>query len=372
MIDNAVVVFSGYNTRAVIAFCRWARSNNIIFYIIAKDHSDPVLLTDYRSNVFLIREKTQLDHVEINHWIKEIISKNKHEKLLILPSTEYLNRFLLENRNRIENASCTIPLTNKKTYTEISDKYSFASICSKYSLKVPEEYKDKPKSPPFVAKPRSYSSRNGEQLIPKLIRTTKELEEFNQNELDSDYFFQDLVSGNSLYLLAYIGEKETILFSQENLIQQAKGGSIILAKRSNFHESKTAHEYVKMLHKIGFSGLIMIETFSSERGDFMIEANPRLWGPIQLAIDNDIDLFGPLLRDYGFIIKKNNIKKNNDGLFYFWSGGFTTKAKPFSYHSYSNDEFIKELSDIKQHDIFQRDDSNNIFLKESKISNYRD
>jgi len=109
-----------------------------------------------------------------------------------------------------------------------------------------------------VAKPRTYFSAQGKQLVPQLIINQHDLDKFCDENKD-DYFFQNFINGRSLYLLAYIGQNENILYSQENLIQQARGGSVILAKRSNFHHSDIAKKYVRMLREQKYLGLIMVE-----------------------------------------------------------------------------------------------------------------
>jgi hypothetical protein len=175
--------------------------------------------------------------------------------------------------------------------------------------------------------------------------------------------------GRSYYLLAYIQKNGAdILFSQENLMQQTRGGSIILAKASDFHQTPVAQRYVEMLHDLGFTGLIMVEVRLDESDGcyFMIEANPRLWGPLQFSIDNDIDLFGAMLRDYGFEIsqpKPTPLLANH----YFWSGGITQESQPITYHNYSGNQFVEELPDLRPQDIFLRSDTFDLFLNESKI-----
>ncbi len=371
MINQAVLVISGNNIRAVVAFCRWATAHDVKFHIIAKSKEDSIFLTDYKDRVGFTRDSPQLRHEHFRTWVDSLCTEYGYQRIILLPSTEYLNRFLLENRNSIESGNCLIPLVEERLYRKISDKHSFAKLCQSYGLDIPAEFNYIPEHLPFVAKPRSYFSPKGNQLIPYLINNSQDLENFCRNEEANDYFFQQFIYGRSLYLLAYIGKSgldNNVFFSQENLMQQARGGSIILAKHSKFHHDEIAKHYVTMLRDQNFFGLIMVEVRLDESNGryYMIEANPRLWGPLQFCVDNNVDLFGAMLRDYGFEISKR-LSSCDPVTHYFWSGGLTQQSQPIAYHSYTSVEFIKDSQRLKVQDIFSRKDTLSLFLKESEI-----
>jgi len=42
MNNQAVIVISGYNIRAVIAFCRWATAHDVNYHVVARSKEDPV------------------------------------------------------------------------------------------------------------------------------------------------------------------------------------------------------------------------------------------------------------------------------------------------------------------------------------------
>ena len=368
--NQAVLVISGYNIRAVVAFCRWATAHDVKFHIIAKSKEDPIFLTDYKDYVGYIRDSTQLRHEQFRTWVDSLCHEHGYHRIIILPSTEYLNRFLLENRNFIESENCIIPLVDERLYKNISDKYSFAKLCNAYGLDIPAEFNRIPEQLPFVAKPRANYSAEGNQHIIHLIHNSQDLENFSSNYEENDYFFQQFIYGRSFYLLAYIGKgglNNNVFFSQENLMQQAKGGSIILAKHSKFHHNEIAKHYVTMLRDQNFFGFVMIEVRLDESNGqyYMIEANPRLWGPLQFCIDNNIDLLGAMLKDYEFEIFQK-LMPCNPTTHYFWSGGLTQQSQPIAYHSYTSDEFVKDFSLLKTQDIFLRKDTLNLYLKESK------
>ena len=370
MKNQAVIVISGYNIRAVVAFSRWATAHDINFHIVAKSKEDPIFLTDYKGHVVFTRDSPILRSEHFRSWVEDLSRQYGYQRIIILPSTEYLNRFLLEHRDSIEAENCIIPLVDGRLYRTISDKLSFAKLCQSYGLDIPKEFNYIPECLPFVAKPRTYFSAQGSQLLPQLINNKYDLEKFCGEEETSDYFFQQFVYGRSLYLLAYISQRgvDDILFSQENLMQQARGGSIVLAKQSNFHHDEVAKRYVNMLRDQKFFGLIMVEVRLDKFNGryYMIEANPRLWGPLQFSVDNNVDLFGAMLRDYGFEISKPPPLPHLT-THYFWSGGLSQQSQPITYHSYSSDEFVGQLHSLRPQDIFFRKDTLNLFLKESEM-----
>ena len=367
MKNQAVMVISGYNVRSVVAFCRWATAHDVNFHIIAQSKEDPIFLTDYGKRVVFTRVSPSLISEDFRSWVEDLCRQYGYGRVIVLPSTEYLNRFLLKHRDSIEAKDCILPLVDESLYGTISDKHSFTKLCQSYGLDIPEEFNCLPEQFPFVAKPRTYFSANGKQLVPQLINNQHDLESFRGENKD-EYFLQQFVRGKSLYLLAYLGRNETILFSQENLMQQARGGSIILAKKSNFHHEKVAGNYVAMLRDQKYFGLIMVEVrLDIANGRYyMIEANPRLWGPMQFSVDNNVDLFGAMFRDYGFDISKTT-SSSFTTTHYFWSGGITQQSQPIAYHSYSADEFLKELPNIRTQDIFFRSDTLKLFLEESEM-----
>jgi predicted ATP-grasp superfamily ATP-dependent carboligase len=363
--SKGILILSGYNMRAIVAFCRWAQDQHVPFHLIARNEFDPISLTDFSDRVFLIRKHENLELEDFCIWISRIREKYSYQKVLVLPSTEFLNRFMVNNQNAIELVDGVVPLVNKVLYERISDKYSFGKLCLDFGIPVPEEYNKIPKTFPFVAKPRSYASIFKRQLKPYLIHYEADLADFRQNESLDDFYFQQYIEGKSLYLLASMPRNEKpVLFAQENLMQQANGGSIVLARIDDFHKQRAVVQYLELLAEINFYGLLMIEIrfHKGTQKYFMIEANPRLWGPIQLAVDNGIDFFGSFLRDYKFNVSHFS-SQDRHAQFYYWSGGLTENSK-IVYHNYSKDQFIDEFNSINRCNLFYRKDTMRLFRHE--------
>lgn len=159
---KAVLIFSGYNQRAVVAFLRTLEKNRVSYGIIASSSSDTIFLTKYKEKVVAIRDRVSLDKIDLLKKIEASKQKLEFSKCLIAPSTEALNRFLLDNREEFEKHGCEIPLVSKTIYELISDKKAFSELCKKSNIFVPEEYDDASKAKiPFVAKPKNYFNEQG-------------------------------------------------------------------------------------------------------------------------------------------------------------------------------------------------------------------
>jgi predicted ATP-grasp superfamily ATP-dependent carboligase len=335
-----LLILSGYNIRAVVALCRWARAAAVPVHIVARNADDPIRLTAYAGQVFVTRASAALDPAETAGWISRLRDLHGYDAVIVMPTTEYFNRFVLAHRAAIERAGGIVPLVSAALYAQVSDKAPFAALCASHGISIPVEYDDLPDAPPFVAKPRGYGSASSGRIKPYLVRTAAERHAFLASERPDGFFFQELVDGESLYLLAHMARDGSVTScAQENLMQQAEGGSMVLARAHALHLEPEAERYTGMLRTIGFHGLVMIEVRRSARTGrtVMIEANPRLWGPLQFTLDRGVDLFRPLLADHGVPVQAPSLP----GIvrpFYFWSGGLTPSRGPVAFHNYSPDQ----------------------------------
>ncbi|MCB9248092.1 MAG: ATP-grasp domain-containing protein [Ignavibacteriales bacterium] len=262
-----------------------------------------------------------------------------------------------------------IPLCDEPLYRSISDKYSFGNLCQKYDLQIPYEYNSITNVDyPFVIKAKKYfGATRSVNEKPIIINSEAEFKNI-ENSLDlKSYYFQKFIGGKSIYLLFYISKSGNYsVYSQENLIQQNNGLSIVAAVSSDIHESEISEKYAKMLIEEGFFGLIMIELKKYNENYYMIEANPRLWGPSQLILDSGMDLFYQFANDNNLI---NSPKKKDYklGTKYYWSGGIfldEQNAVANVFHDYSSDKFSKNRSQFEKNDIYKKDDTKLIYESE--------
>lgn len=365
--NKALLIYSGYNQRAVISFIRFIKNYSIKYGIIASDKDDSIFETSYAGKVLYVRQSKELNVKEFSKIVQIACSKLDVNSVVIAPSTEGLNRWLIENRSEIEtNGKVEIPLVSLEMYKVLSDKNSFSRFVNEEGLKVPNEFNlaNLPKN--FVAKPRQYVSANGKSYSPIIINSESQKEAFLGCHDPSNFYFQEYVEGPSYYLLYYCSKNgKTYSYSQENLVQQSGGKSILCAVESTIHNEDISNSYVSLLSTLEFHGFIMIELKRKNGDYFMIEANPRFWGPFELVRKNRPDLFYAFLADYGFKISNSENTAKERGK-YFWLGGYKSELlgkRRLTYYNYSESQLKEALDDWILHDIYNQDDTRKIFNK---------
>ena len=186
-----LLIFSGYNQRAVIAFLRTLESNHIERYkIIASSPQDTILKTKYKTKVFAVRKKRQLDLKEICGLIDQIYQLETCSKVLLVPTTEALNRFILKFREVLEKHNAVIPLVDESLYIRISDKQKFWELCKTNGFLVPKQMaRFNVSQLPVVAKPRTYTAKNGKVFSPVIISSESELHAFDRDYPADDFIF---------------------------------------------------------------------------------------------------------------------------------------------------------------------------------------
>ena len=362
--SRGFVVFSGYNSRAVIAFARAMAHQEVPFCLVARDGADEILRTRFANRVAAIRPDRSLDPQRLAALLDEVRERTGFGRLVLAPTTESLNRVFLEHRELFASGGVDVPLVAQKLYRELSDKLPFTELCRAHGIAVPAAIDDPRQAPlPFVAKPIAYDLVN--PVAPMLICKEEERRAFVARPDMDRFFLQSYVGGRSLYLLLHVGlDQQVLSFSQENFIQQPHGKSIVAACPSDFHHSEEAARYVSMLLAVGFRGLAMIEVREHQGRFAMIECNPRMWGPSQLFVDAmGTNLFEAFARDHGFPCSVRPLLARTDCR-YFWFGGLLDALQGNSsptFHAYSARRLAAELPIWMENDIFRREDGLDLF-----------
>jgi predicted ATP-grasp superfamily ATP-dependent carboligase len=367
---KCVIVFSGFNQRSVVAFLRTMTQYGVEYAVIAKSKEDTILFSEYKNKVLAIRKTSQLVLEDMLSAIQEVQRRHFADEYVVAPSSEALNRFLLKHKQVFSEYRCQIPLVDSDIYELISNKHSFAQLCINNNILVPkEECFSLDMRLPIVAKPKKYFSQiTGESLSPQILNTCDDLKMFCDQHYIDDFYFQEFINGKSLYLLyCFTHSGKVVKFSQENIIQQACGKSMIYANSSDFHQSDESLKYEAMFRKASFWGLVMVEIKQRDSQNFMIEANPRFWGPSQLFVDAGINLFGVWLYDIGILGSMPPLEKNNNDTRYFWFGGVVDtyrKGQELTFHRNDEMQLMASLPSYLQFDIYRRPDTMGIFKKE--------
>ena len=368
----AVLVFSGYNKRGVIAFCRVLKARGVSFAIIAKSEADTIFRSEYASEVVGIRHAAALVREDLVHQIRLARARLNADKYFIAPSTESLNRFLLANRQVFTAEDCIVPLVEESIYKQLSDKYRFTAYCQEHGVRVPQQI-ETITSFPVVAKPGEYWSRKGgAALYPVIINDAAGYADFAENNDESEYFYQEYVGGQSYYLLYYFArDGEVLSYSQKNLIQQPEGKSVIAAVSCNIHKQTISSQYIELFSGLGYFGLVMVEVKLYQGEYYMIEANPRFWGPSQLFVDAGCPLFEAYLSDFGVSFQADILEHqpSEDEVRYCWLGGMADtdgKQRELTFHDYDRESFMKQFPEWLAADVYNRPDTNNLFMDEAE------
>jgi hypothetical protein len=367
-LQKAFLIFSGYNFRAIVTFCRELKALNLPFVIIACLENDPVFYTKYKKYVGAIRVKQELEPEDVKRCIQSVQRKNKNLSFIICPSSEFLNIFLLDNQSFFESLGCSIPLVSSTIYELVSNKDSFSKLCKDNGISVPKRYSIDKISYPCVAKPKKNIGSNNKTLYPYILQDMDECKKIKSKQNTEEYYFEEYIDGASYYILLYLSKSgKVIKFSQKNLIQQAGGKSIVLARSSKIHNQEIADQFINILHKVNFTGIIMIEVKHRNGEYFLIEANPRLWGPSQLFVDAGIPIFKTFINDFLDPAKYNNKVIINEDAVYLWFNGLLStllSSQKLAWHFLKPTFPLLYILQFLNKDVYLRPDTINYFFKE--------
>lgn len=319
------LVFSGGNDRAVFAFLRALRLCGKRAHIVARTSGDRILRSDFRKDVKWVRPTHALSLEIFSDCIRHVRAQVGDTSLVLLPSTEYFNAFLLQHREEIEGMGCRIPLVDAGLYARLTGKHDAAGFFSRAGVSIPLEIPATNLKLPVVAKPVRNVSATGRSLYPHLLDTQAGLDAFLATYDADEFFFQEYVQGDSLYLLFHLSAAEggDVIWSQRNLLQQPGGKSMLLAEASDFHRSETAACIISALREACFSGLGMVEVIRSRDRDVFIEMNPRIWGPAQFCVDQGQPLLQAFIGEalHGDPLRFADHLPRGRRARYFWLGG---------------------------------------------------
>ena len=361
---RSIIVFSGYNFRAVIALCRQMNRMKISFGVIALDKGDPIFSTSYKDKVLAVRSSESLEMNELFPLILEVKQKLGMNKSVILPTSEFLNHFLIKNSQLLRKNGIGIPLPGEEKYKLISNKESFMKLCEKNGLVIPPEVAPSRENLPMVFKPR-VNIYEGKSLYPALIFDEESLDSFKRHHDQSLYNCQKYIDGKSFYLLYHVKRGKYLCEIQENLLQQSDGKSILWARRKTGIKPEISQKYGDLLVDLKFNGLVMIEVKELDGTDYLIEANPRPWGPMQLMLNT------PLITNYLRYLSglKNSKVLEKCSYSYIWLGGIIEELlarKKLSWYTKEKFERIKIFKSMIFNDVYLKMDSIAYFFKELK------
>lgn len=371
--EKIFLVPSGYNFRAVLAFCRALEQAGHTPAVVACTKDDPIFRTRFRDAVVFTRANRSLEVADFTAAATAARKRTGATQCVLAPASEYMVRWALQQRDALAAAHCELPLPDEATYLRVTDKGSFTVFCHERGLPVPGELATGAHLP-CVAKPRWNVAPDGTSLYPWLLRTREDLLRFERETQPEHFFFQEWVEGRSLYLLFHLPRRgRATVFSQENLAQQPGGKSVLLARAARLHEdAREVAFWEDALRATGFYGVAMLELRQRDDGEcVLIEANPRLWGPLQLCVD----ACPPLLRGYVEEHLGRSPAARPAGAIrtraaYLWSGGFAA-GEPVWHGAAPRRGWLARLRHAAD-DVYLRADSWRQFMHEHRRASHTD
>jgi len=290
------IIFSGHNERAVIALCRYLKDNNVPFFIVSRSGNDAIYRTDWRRNVVFQRDSDELS-IKLMQKINQALPIHV-ETPAFCPTSEFLNAFILENRQPLEGLGWLVNFPDSDIYQDLSNKARSPKIIqSLTAIMPPPSLSSMQWQGPCVLKPK-YNISNGKVLYPLLCNTKAEFIKNLRAIESTEWFVQKLIVGDSIYLCSYLDKSGAwSAYWQENLLQQPGGKSMVLS-RSTRNPGVDVPSLMQGLHGLGYFGPFMMEIIRDKVGVLhFIEVNPRFWGPLELCRSACPSLLGRFLSD---------------------------------------------------------------------------
>ena len=318
------LLFSGHNERAVVALCRYFSRADLPFVIVSAGRNDAIRHTDYQAQVRFERLDPIVDDALLQAVGK--LAADTPGPLVYCPTTEFINDFVLRRRAELAGCGVQVGLPQRDVYERLTSKWVSQELMRGLpGVRLPRQLPMAGLRAPCVLKPRR-NVEGAAVLYPLLCGSSQALRNA-LNGLDKTlYFAQEYVRGQSHYLCAYLAhDGEHVAFWQENLMQQAHGKSVVLA-RTGDNPGVDVDALMSRLHAQGYHGPLMVEFICAANGLHYIETNPRFWGPLQLALDACPELLDLFARDHGALPRPRARAAHSGPHYYAWSAGARAPA----------------------------------------------
>jgi hypothetical protein len=345
---KAALLFSGYNQRAVIALCRYFSKVGMEILIVSSGGDDSIYHTKYKKNVVFERADSIL-----TTKIFEEVSLRYTGPIIYCPTSEYLNRFVFENYDVLMKLNIRPGMPSEKRYTKVTNKRSSQDIVRCVSgLSIPKEMPISKAKAPCVLKPCK-NIVDGNVLYPIICQDDLVLENTLSNIKSENYFAQEYIEGQSYYLCGVLTKNgEFCCYWQENLLQQANGKSMVLA-RSCKNPGISESFFFNSIHSSGYHGIMMTEFIKRRDELYYIETNPRFWGPFQLAIDHCSHIMDLYIKEW-FGVYTHEFCNRETTNYYAWYFG----AQQSELKEYPSIKSINEVNlFLEKYDVYNRDDT---------------
>ncbi len=189
-------------------------------------------------------------------------------------------------------------------YIRLHEKDQLMQLARNLQIKTPKEYTLLTDAPiPFVLKPTNLSSAKGI----KYIKTNKD--KINLSSIPKGFICQEYVQGQGCGYEVYCQQGRIITeYGHLRLAEwPVTGGSSVL--RTGYIHPDMRPIAEKILSNISWTGFAMFEfKLTQDNKLVLIEVNPRIWGSINQALQNECPLFSAIFGEPKLKLKQSNIR----------------------------------------------------------------
>lgn len=252
---------------------------------IASDAFSPTRFSRYSKKSF------EYDDFVID--LLQILKENNID--VVLPAGYHSNIACSKNKKEISKYS-NILISDYKKIKIVSDKSSLYNFLKKNKIPSPKTYILKKDSDiKRVDINGAMIIKSSEELKGKKIEYIKNktelIEIFKKRRIFGKQIVQERINGFGCGYFALCKGGEILANFQHKRIRQYPESGGISSFSQSFYDKRIEKIGEKIIKKLGWDGLIMIEFIFDEekKGYKVIEINPKLWGSLDLAIASGIE-----------------------------------------------------------------------------------
>lgn len=355
-----ILILGSEGDRGAISIIRGLEDLNVnIFVAISKSKKYERLAYKKYSKTILYYEDSYFENF-INSLIK---FANIIGGYYIYCLGDEKTEWLIKGKKELNINKIVFEAPGYESFLMMVNKPRFLKVASSFGLSIPGEIsveeginllKHK-ESIVLKAKDKNTLKKFKAPIIINKLKVLKQIDFEKYN-----FIIQNFIFGPSVYYSAYYRNgKKIAFFEQINLVQQPCGGSVLKAAPYKIDPSVIA-KTDEMFKSLDWSGVMMVEFKLCKGYYYVIECNPRFWGPNQLALDNGIN-YASLMLD-----KKNYVqRKKNNPIGYKWINGYIFGFISWirgrgKFQKYS----VKFQTKVRYYDLWNRKDTRLYFYFE--------
>lgn len=253
---------------------------------------------------------------DIDTFRDDIIQACKNYRAdAILASGTTITNYLSFIKNDFQaSTNCTVLVEDYMKLKTVADKWNCYELCQKIGIPTPRSVLLTSESDlqtivnhfqfPVIAKPRDSFASRGVHLFSSQDEFNKYAStQTNDKFLNSTYLVQEIVSGelHDVTSCSNSGRVMSMLTQQRLMTLYDFGGGGIINQTTDEPDLRTDAE--KIIKYLNWNGILEFDFIVNERGHYLLECNPKIWGTTALTVAAGLNMPQQLI-DL-FVLKKN-------------------------------------------------------------------